>query len=1353
MRKILLFFLLLIAPIWANASSDYLFRMLDTNDGLPDNNVRNMIMLPDGLMAIQTSSMLNLYDGASCQSYRYDPNVIPYNEYSGLSNLYYDASEQLLWCTSRDHVWTFDLSRRQFDYDVNPRLKRFGIEENVAGIFIDARGDYWVVTVDQRLYRCDHRQGTSKEIHLLSGMELPLLFAQHGDRIWMLSRNGMLVCYDMAIGTFRSAVHRIGDMPVTESSRMDMTITTKGDLWIMFDRELFYYEVEQQRLKRIGGVKLGERDLFTTIALDADDRLWVGSARSGVRMVDGLSLQVEQLPYLEQTNGKRIYHHTDISKIYVDKRGGVWVATLSEGLLYYHKDIVHLRTINGLSLKAGVMPDESVKCMVEDRDGTILVGTIHGLLRYDPKTEAMTLPYASLREELCISLYRDTKDRIWLGTFYNGVYCIDRGKIRHYHYPENSSVEISYHDATPNYNCVRAIYEDPQGDFWISVYGGVGRFDTKSGKITLLSEQYPELSHFMTIRDICPLPDGVLNFAGDRGNFGYDVRRDSLYMQYAMPGKALLSNQALVDGKNRLWIATSEGLIVFDERREKPVRVGADDGFPTGHVMSLALDHLGDVWAATFSHLLRVKTTEKDGVLNFSVSIYGPSDGVTAGAFFQRSVLAHSNGTIYFGGAHGISEIVPSRMYQDHYDVQPRISSFLIGGTRIEVGDPYAGRVLLPAELSQVGHVDLKHDESFVSFEFSNLNYANPAHTTYRYKLENFDTEWREIHSSRLGKATYTYLEPGSYTFRVMAADNDIDWSSRPAEFSFTIHPPLWRSMGALIFYAAVLLSVIVVGILYLSKRAQRRFKYRQLLEKQRQREHLDQMKLRFYTNISHELRTPLSLILLPLESLRRDLADTPYIVKLNTMHQNTTQLLSLVNHLLDFRKLEMGGERLHLVQGNLVEFVENLLLPFREATQNRSISLHFEHDMWRPVLVFDRTKMSRVVNNILSNALKFTGSDGVISVHLSQRIEQERDWAILEISDTGSGIPARDLPHIFDRFYQSEKSIGNSGNAGSGIGLNLVKQYVEMHEGEVIVRSTEGEGTTFEVRLPMNLEAKQSEEPLSETPAEEVAVQPATETPQSTLPTVMVVDDNDDFRAYLAAELSRNYRVVVASNGEECLRTILTAEPSVLVCDVMMPEIDGFEVTRRLKSNIETSHIPVILLSARTSDDVRLEGYETGADAYVTKPFKMGLLEARIRNLIDERQRRISNFSQDADMAPTHLIVTTLDEKLMQRIMESIERNMDNPEYSVELLSSDVGMHRMNLYRKLQSLVGMPPSEFIRTIRLKRAAQILRDDPKLTVSEVSDRVGFNTPKYFTRYFREMFGCTPSQYRGREQKA
>lgn len=421
------------------------------------------------------------------------------------------------------------------------------------------------------------------------------------------------------------------------------------------------------------------------------------------------------------------------------------------------------------------------------------------------------------------------------------------------------------------------------------------------------------------------------------------------------------------------------------------------------------------------------------------------------------------------------------------------------------------------------------------------------------------------------------------------------------------------------------------------------------------------------------------------------------------------------------------------------------------------------ESDIESGIMTFDKDKMSKIINNLLSNALKFTPSGGYINVRISSG---GTGFMRLEISDSGIGIPEADLAHIFDRFYQSDNAALTT---GTGIGLSLVKQYAEMHGGRVSVRSEVNRGTTFLVEIPMKQplpEEAQAAGADTKT-GEACGAQKGKAEAQETAPsrkqaeqagssatdaekkkTVMVVDDNADFRNYMTDELGRHYRVIEASDGADCLKKLAETEPDVLVCDVMMPNMDGFEVTRRIKSNIETSHIPIILLTARTSDDIRLEGYETGADAYLTKPFKMDILEARIRNLMEEKQRRISEFSRKVEIEPSEVTITTIDQKLMSRILESIERNMDNADYSVEELSADVGMHRMNLYRKLQSLVGMTPSEFIRSIRLKRAARLLTEDPNLSVTEVSDMVGFNTPKYFSKYFREMFGCNPSQYRG-----
>ena len=1327
MHKSILTFLLALVTTFLSAKQhdQYLFRMLDTSSGLPDNNVRNMTMLPNGLMCIQTSSMLNLYDGASCRSYKYNAIEIPYTEYNGLSNAFYDSVENVLWCTSRDNIWVFNFNTREFEYDITSRLIKLGVRagEQIKGLFIDDNGHYMMVTQDGKLWNCDGL-GHAVSTPLPESISLPVEMCQHMDKTWIVSMNGKIASYDPHLGNFRA----IRDIPLNssaeKSSRMEMDITTDGLIWIMYDKDLLTYDITSDKFTNISTIPSESRDLYTSISLDRNDNLWIGSARSGVSIRSNSDGAIRNLPHINLTDGKKVFHHTDITKIYVDDRDGVWIATQSEGLLYWHKDIICLGTINNKTLLKGDMNDESVKCMVEDVDGTILVGTIHGLLRYNPDTREMSVPYKELKDELCISLYRDSKNRIWVGTFYNGAFCIDKGKIRQYKY-QDTSVEFSYHESQPNLNCVRSFLEDKNGNFWISVYGGVGSFNTQTGDINLIRDSHPEVKRFMVIRDIYSRPDGKMLMSGENGRFLYIPSDDRVETNPESEDCHKQTNQAIADSQGLFWIATAEGIHVTDLKKNRSYTIDETTGLPAGNIMSIETDGFGNLWAASFSYISRIRPLiDNNGEYTFSIATYGKEDGVESGAFFQKSVLRHSNGHIYFGGAHGICDIIPQATYQDKANITPLITSVKVAGKTLETWGK---------------QITLNHDQSFLTFEFSNLNYVNPSHTTYMYKLENFDKQWRRSTAAGLGTAQYTYLEPGTYTFMIKAADNDTDWSPITS-VEIIIRPPFYKSTTAYIIYALLIIVGISVFILWWMHRTRQQILENKEREQQRQREKLDQMKFKFFTTISHELRTPLSLIILPLESIMKEMEGSSLMPKFQTMHNNARHLLSLVNHLLDFRKLEMGGERLNLKSGNIREFIEGIVASFRDAALKSNIMISFEDSLEKPMMAFDNIQMQKIVNNLLSNALKFTPEGGFINVRLSHT---DQGMFQIEVSDTGIGIPASDIDKVFDRFYRSANTELRN---GSGIGLSIVKQYVEMHSGTVSVESEVGKGTKFIVEIPMNLQAHESED----IPVQTQDTHRSEDTDiikENSRTNIMIVDDNPDFREYLVGELSEYYDVTAAGDGKQCLEMLRTVNPEVVICDVMMPNVDGFEVVKTIKSNIETSHIPVILLSARTSEDIRLEGYETGADAYLTKPFKLDILLARVKNLIEERNRRIASISKGAEITPSEVTITTIDQKLMAKIMECIEKNMDNSEYSVEELSSDVGMHRMNLYRKLQSIAGMTPSEFMRTMRLKRAAQLLKSDPNLTVSEISDMVGFNTQKYFTKYFKEMFGVTPSQYR------
>lgn len=1323
--KKLLGILLCCAISWnlnAEPSDKYIFRMLDTNSGLPDNNVRNMMMLPNGMMCIQTSSMLNIYDGALCRSYKYNAIKIPYTEYSGMNEAHYDSTENIIWCSTRDNIWIFNLATKQFEYDVTGRLSQKNITTSSAkSIYIDDSGRFWVITEDGKIWVSD--RGSTKTASIPQGMDLPLKICQHKDISWIMSKNGKLAEFDPSTCEFRSIRAIPTQSPAHLSSRMEIDITQNGKIWMMYDKDLITFNQHKNEFVNFCNIPSDSKDLYTTIALDSNDNLWLGTARSGVTVLDGTNGKTNNLPFLSLTDGKKVYHHTDISKIYIDADNGVWIATLSEGLLYWHRDIIRFDTINSQTISMGYMNDESVKCMIEADNGNIYIGTIHGLLLYNPKTRKITIPYAELKDELCISLYKDTKERIWLGTFYNGAYCIHNGGITHFKY-KDIPVDVSYHEASPNYNCVRSFKEDSKGRFWISVYGGAGLFDPSTGYISLLREEFPELERFMVVRDICETPDGNIIFSGDNGQFKYCPDQKKIISDLSNENSHTQTNQVLVDNRQLLWQATADGIRVTNLRNGEEYHISSSNGLPAGNIMSITLDDVGNVWAAAFSQIARVRLSEEtDGRFNFIISTYKAEDGIESGAFFQKSILKHSDGHIYIGGAHGICDINPEDLYQMNYTKAPIINGIIIGESRLD----HWNKSLI-----------LNHDQSFLTFEFSNLNYANPSHTTYQYMLEGMDNTWRITGGKGPGIAQYTNLNPGKYRLLIRAANNDNDWSATTT-FLIVIRPPWYKSLLAYIIYICSLILLFAFFVFSMTKRTKRKIQENKEKEMQRQREKLDQMKFKFFTNVSHELRTPLSLIILPLESAMAELKDSPVMPKLQTMHHNANQLLFLVNHLLDFRRLEMGGERLNLTSGDISDFVKVSVASFKDAAARSNITLSIEDELEKPMMVFDNVQMQKILNNLLSNALKFTNEGGLINIRISQI---EPKTLKIEVSDTGIGIPEKELKNIFDRFYRSSNT---ELRTGSGIGLSIVKQYIDMHSGQIEVKSEVGKGTTFTVLIPMDLKATLHEE---DTEKETLAKNSDNETTTAeNRRHILVVDDNADFRDYLVGELSDLYDVNSASDGKECLNILQTVNPEIVVCDVMMPNLDGFEVVKRIKNNIETSHIPVILLSARTSEDVRLEGYETGADAYLTKPFKLDILKARIKNLMEQTDRRKASFSKGIDISPSEVAVTTIDQKLMDKIMQYIEKNMDNADYSVEELSSDIGMHRMNLYRKIQSIAGMTPTEFIRTMRLKRAAQLLRDDPNLTIAEVCDKVGFNTQKYFTKYFKEMFGVPPSQYR------
>ncbi len=1315
------------------SNNAYIFRQVNSTKGLSDNNIRNLLMLPDGVMTLYSPTMLSLHDGMVFMDYPFNSTFIPYKEYS-TNVVMVPLPDNKIIILNGDRTWCFDLNTLRYIYN-DDQICAVPLNSIKSIITNENQDTYYIYTKDERLISYNHTTQTTTAIDSPEELRGEIRMTRYENFVYILTKEGSLLKYDTQLGKFTNTLTNLNQDSLTATTRLDIEVTQWGDVWIMFDKYIKCIDSKSFTQTHLFSPSANSSSIFTSIALDPKGKIWVGSSKQSLAIIDSQSGNIST-PDIEVIDDELVDYQTGISNIYADSKGGMWIATETNGVLYYHQDMFRLKSIS----------NEHIKCMVCDKNGEILLGTLNGLHSYNPLTDKISTPYKELEGEDCISLYRDSRDRIWLGTFRNGVYCIDNGKIRNYSDPSMPLIETSYQTLTPNYNCVRAMLEDSNGDFWISVYGGLAQFDTQSGDVDLLSKRFPEIAHVMFVRDITQVGNSIFA-SSNNGYFSYNLLEDSVIDEEitTYPSNSNIynmCNQSVEDSNGNVWVATSTGIRLIKKSGETQI-ISISDGLASNNITAIAKDRLSNIWVISPSSASRVTIIEDNDYsqkCTLSITSFTADDGLDVGILSPKSITSDTHGRIYIGGSQGFCIINPSQLYQGRDNNAPIITNLSIFNTPINVGQSYNGRVILEQSISTTEQLTLNHNESFLSFDFSNLNYINPNHTIYRYKLENFDKEWHQLNSSELNRATYTLLQPGKYTLRIIASNNGTDWDKKGVNLQITIKPPFYRTTVAYLIYCIIVLILIQLLRRYINARNLERLEQRE----QNRREQINQMKFRFFTNMSHELRTPLSLILLPLNNIiRKTPSDAEITPQLLTIERNASQLLSLVNHLLDFRKLEMGGEKLTLTKNNPVVVIETIISNFSSTSDEKNIELTIVDNLYNKMYYFDITHINKVINNLISNALKFTPGGGKITISLKHNSNYD---LIIEVSDTGVGISKEDQALIFDRFYQVKDHEAHS--TGSGIGLHLAKQYIELHKGTLSVESQEGVGSTFRVEIP-DLSADYEEELDAK---EEID---NTKEPDNIAPVsigeqkykILIVEDNTDFRDYLAMELKAlSYEVYTAVDGEDGINKARSILPSLIISDIMMPKCDGFTLCNTIKEDINTSHIPIILLTARTADDVRYEGYKSGANAYISKPFSFDVLEIRISTLIEEHRNRIEKIRSPREINSSQITISPLDEKLMAQIIGNIEKNMNNADYSVEQLSTDVAMHRMNLYRKIQSIAGMSPSEFIRTMRIKRAAQLLEQNSSLSIVEISEMVGFNTPKYFTNYFKQIYGVTPSQY-------
>lgn len=913
--------------------------------------------------------------------------------------------------------------------------------------------------------------------------------------------------------------------------------------------------------------------------------------------------------------------------------------------------------------------------------------------------------------------WNDAQGGLWIGTFNHGLlyYHVDRFKFK---------------------NFGKVLFRVNENDLNVTHFA-----ELEPGRILVETTQgvYEYLEANATLTRFKELPnkkkssyDRMERLEGHPKFFREDLLTKDLRLRIDNLNK--LYNCIYEDSKRNVWIGTQDGLFHWQPVTKVLHTFFTDNGLINNSVKGVVEDQDGRIWVTTAGGVSRIVAQKSGESMDYSIANFNHFDGVIENEFLNQSVFLSRSGSIYMGGINGFNIMDPKKAWVSSKLGKPLFTNFLLFGDAVRQGKKYGGRMLLEQSVTTTDRIVLHHNQNFISLVFSALNYVNPTQTYYRYLLEGVDDDWREIQAiDGTGKASYTNLAPGTYVFKVKAANNSKEWSHICAEMLLVVKPPFWKTPLAYLLYA-----LLIIMLVYFSLSYYKRWTHRKMTRVNEEK--LNEMKFSFFTNVSHEFRTPLTLILTPMETLVNEVKDSNLAPRLRNIYLHALNLKNLVDQLLDFRRLEITGEKLNLTFGNFIEFVQLFEEQFGKLAQEKNVTFTITSDVDERYIHFDKDKMYKILNNLLSNAFKFTPKGGSISIHTSiLNHSSGAEMVQLEVSDTGTGIAPDDIPHLFNRFYQASDVQG-----GSGIGLHLVKEYVLLHSGEVSVESDPNVRTTFQVRIPTNLRA---ERPISTSEKTDL-IPPIIPVPLNATGEkykLLIVEDHSDLRGFLVESLSKTYDILEAADGEAGVSIAKAESPHLIISDVLMPKMNGLELCKYIKSDLQTSHIPIILLTSRTSEEHKIEGYQSGADEYLSKPFSMEILMIRIAGLIEQDNQRKKSFSQKLQVSPKEITITSIDEQLIQKALNCIEDNMDNVEYSVMQFSLDMCMDRTVLYKKLQSITGLSPSDFIRSIRLKRAAFLLLNG-QLPVNEVADKVGFSSAKYFAKYFREMFGVPPSQY-------
>lgn len=1306
-----------------SAQKDFMFRHLTVHDGLTDNEVKCILKDNNGFLWCATNKGINRYDGYNVKQYHNTSNNLSLE--LAIERMLIDADGNI-WIDRYGHYFIYDQTKDQF-IDAQPLLNKYQLNHNSEkqNIIIDDNKNIWSYNGKDIKFHDFEKQKTQTITQIPNDIRF---FFPKGQTLFYIDSKNTLHIQDIHSPKSNTSINLSQTFNKGKHLEYKLYVDNSYDIWIYCTNAEGLWLLSKNQYNQWIPTTIGHTSYLTnnkviSICEDNNHKIWIGLEYDGISIYDKKN---KSHTHISETESDYSLGSNKVWCFFNDDENTMWVGTMRNGISYYNKDF--------FAFKKTSMPFiHDIGCHIEDDENNLWTGTDGGgIFKQSPDGTLIAFNKENNKSfsNKIVCFYKDSKNKIWVGTYLEGFGYLENNRFQQYPFSSQFKKE-------PINNSIWGITEDNCGNIWLgNLKCGLHVLNTQTGHFETYNKTNSNLSdeHVMGLvfdgnKSIYMATCKGLNVIDTETRIINTITSNKKKTQFITDS---VQNNIYIDSRKLIWIGGREGITILDMKCDSIYYLNKQDRLKGSLVRGITEDKNQNMWVVTTEGITNVKVSvlNQNGHFSFSCHPYSKDDGLQTSDFVQNSIYTLKNGTIIIGGNGGYYSINPSYTYTSKPS-RVVFTTLKVFNDVITPDSVYNNNIILTNNIETTQQFTLKNNQNSFKLEFSTMEYVKTHNIRFSYRLKEINNVWTSLNSNQV---SFNNMVPGTYTLEVRATNSDGIWQI-PTAIQFTIQPPLWMNNWAIAFYGLSLLLIITYILYRNDRKHKRRLMYKEKeIEAQKQHE-IDEMKLNFFTNLSHDFRTPLSLIIAPLEEVLKTNISKEVNNTLNIVYKNSLSLLNLVNQILDFRKIEIQEIKLQLENGDYILFIGDIIRNFSVYMEKNHLCLTFDKQIDNLYIAFDKDKIHKIIMNLLSNAIKYGGTPGKISV----KIWTEDNKVYTSVADNGPGIQGQDKQKIFDPFYQ----IPNKNSVyGSGIGLHIVKQLVSIQHGEIFVENNIPQGSKFIFFIPLikpvvetnctnNLPIVDDEENQAINPEEKNSI--------------LIVEDYQDLREFLAESLKKEYKIYTAVDGLHALSIIQKETIDMIITDVMMPNMDGIELCKKIKSNIKVSHIPIIMLTAKNDIEYITKGFTEGADDYIQKPFNLDVLKLRINRIFKWKRECYKKFALE-DIPTSDITSSSLDETFINKAIKIVEENMDNSQFSVEELSNSIGMSRSNLYNKTVSITGKTPSEFIRILRLKKSIKYL-EQTQMTIAEVAFKVGFNSPKIFAHYFKEEYKMTPTDYR------